>query len=293
VIAVILALLAAAGNAVASVLQGRVARNAPAADAFRPRLVLDLLRRPMWLGGIGSLTVAFGLQAAALSQGGLALVQPVLTTELPFTMVLLALSSAGGLRAVPWGSVALLSAGLAVLLAAAAPAEGSRSPGLVPWLLAGGCGAVAVAGLVVAARLLHGAVRAVLLGIAASVGFAFTAAVMKAATGRLAEGLAELVSSWQVYAVLVCGLASLFLLQNALQAGSLVAAQPALTVTDPVVSIVLGVALFADQVRTGLWMAPEAVGVALLLLGSVGLARSPVFQRNVTQGRGDPGGGEG
>ncbi|MEV4327486.1 hypothetical protein AB0J37_35055 [Microbispora rosea] len=86
-IAVVLALLAAAANAVASVLQRRAARRAPADEAFRPGLIWDLVRRPTWLGGIGALIAGFLLQAAALTSGGLALVQPLLVAELPITML--------------------------------------------------------------------------------------------------------------------------------------------------------------------------------------------------------------
>src|SRR4051794_20115344 len=89
-IAVPLALLAAVCNAVASVLQRKAARSAPASEAFRLALMWDLIRRPAWLLGILALIGGFVFQATALGFGGLALVQPLLVVELPVTMVIAA-----------------------------------------------------------------------------------------------------------------------------------------------------------------------------------------------------------
>ncbi|WP_019633009.1 DMT family transporter [Actinomadura atramentaria] len=279
-IATLLALLAAASNAFASVLQRRAARTVPAAHAFRLRLFLDLLRTPAWLGGIGALLGAFLLQAAALSQAGLTLIQPVLSAELPFTMILLGLLPPRDLARVPWRSVGLLTAGLVGLLAAAAPREGSRSPGAWSWVLAGAACAGGVALLVLAALVARGAARGVLIGIASSVVFAFTAALMKEVTELFGDGITAVVTSWELYGMVVGGLAALFLLQNALQSGTLVAVQPALTVSDPVASILLGIGLFGERIRTGPWVALEVLGVALILAGSIGLSRSPMLQEH-------------
>ena len=57
------ALLAAALNAAASVLQRRAARDEPDEREFSLRLLLDLVRRPAWFAGIGCVVVGFGAQA--------------------------------------------------------------------------------------------------------------------------------------------------------------------------------------------------------------------------------------
>ncbi|MFG1851102.1 DMT family transporter [Actinomadura geliboluensis] len=276
-IPVVLALLAGASNALASVLQRRVAKAAPEADAFKFALILDLLRSPMWLGGIGALIAAFVLQAAALSIAGLSLVQPLLAVELPFTMILIALLPPRGLTRVPWTAVVLLSVGLAVLLFALSPDEDYHLPSGPAWIIATTGTVGCVAALVTLSRLIRGPVRAVLLGVTTSIGFALTAAFMNTATRDFERGLRAVVTSWQLYAMALAGLASLFLLQNALQSGSLVAVQPALTISDPVASIILGVYLFGEDVRGGPWVLLEAAGMALLLLGSIGIARSPLL----------------
>jgi drug/metabolite transporter (DMT)-like permease len=108
VIPVVLALLAAVANAAASNLQRLAARTVPDSKAFRFSLIVALIRHPVWLGGIAALIAGFVFQAAALSQGPLALVQPVLITELPFTMLFLSTKLAPRV----WLAMAVMAVGL-------------------------------------------------------------------------------------------------------------------------------------------------------------------------------------
>ncbi|WP_182908564.1 DMT family transporter [Microbispora sp. H13382] len=278
-IAVVLAVLAAAANAVASVLQRRAARAAPAAEAFRPGLIWDLVRRPTWLGGIAALIAGFLLQAGALTSGGLALVQPLLVAELPITMLVAGWMFRVRLDPKTWLAVGLLTAGLAGFLAAASPTPGHRLPGLLTWVISAGVTIGLLACCVTAAIALGGAARAVLLGMAAGLGFAYTAVLMKRTVDELPAGARTLAGSWSLWAMVAAGLCSLFLLQNALHSGPLVAVQPALTVTDPVASTAYGVAMFGEDIRTGPWVVPELTGMALILYGSVLLSRYAPLRR--------------
>ncbi|MEU8267227.1 DMT family transporter [Sphaerisporangium sp. NPDC049002] len=280
-IAVVLALLAAASNAVASVLQRRAARSVPVRPGFRRALILTLVRRPVWLGGIAALIGGFLFQAAALSAGGLVLVQPVLVSELPFTMVLLSFVFHVKLGRRSWLAVAAMSAGLAVFLAGAAPGPGRHVPSSAEWVMAAIATIGTVIGLVIVGQALTGAARAAALGVATGVGFAFTATFIKRSTTILREDPAALATSWELYAMVAMGLFSLFLLQNALQSGSLVAAQPALTISDPVASILYGTTMFGEHVRTGPWVLPEATGIGLIIYGSFLLAQSPALRTRV------------
>lgn len=101
---------------------------------------------------------------------------------------------------------------------------------------------------------------------------------MKDAMARLsdADGWVELLKAWQLYGTAAAGVGSLFLLQNALQAGTLVAVQPMLTLGDALISILYGVTLFGETLRTGWWLVPELAALALVGLGCVELARSPL-----------------
>jgi drug/metabolite transporter (DMT)-like permease len=273
-IAVLFALLAAASNAVASVLQRRAARSEPEEFAFRPALLWDLIRRPVWLGGIGALIGGFLLQALALSRGGLALVQPLLVAELPLTMLLIARVSRVRLDRRTWLAIGAMTVGLAGFLGAASPRPGHRTPSVLHWLIAATVTLGVIVAVVVLAKQASGAARTALLGVTAGIGFAFTAAFMKATTNLLDKGIAVLLTTWQPYAMVAAGVGSLFLLQNALQSGTLVAAQPALTIADPVASILYGIMMFGEGVRAGPWVTAELAGFGLILYGSIRLSQS-------------------
>ncbi|GAA1023420.1 hypothetical protein Aple_089190 [Acrocarpospora pleiomorpha] len=138
-IAVIFALLCAASNATASVLQRREARTMPLTMAFRPSLIWALLRRPAWLGGVAALIAGFLFQATALSFGGLALVQPLLVAELPLTMIGISLILNVTVDRQSWLATAALTGGLALFLLTAAPSSNSRAViSADEWALAGG-----------------------------------------------------------------------------------------------------------------------------------------------------------
>ena len=92
----------------------------------------------------------------------------------------------------------------------------------------------------------------------------------------LDQGPAAFFSTWQLYGVAVAGVGSLFLLQNALQAGTLAASQPMLTVGDALISITYGVMLFHEQLRLGWFLIPEIVSLALIVVGYIEIAKSPV-----------------
>jgi drug/metabolite transporter (DMT)-like permease len=276
--AALLAVLAAACNAASSVLQRRAALSVPPELGLRPALFAALLRNPVWLWGIGMLIAGFGFQASALSTGGIALVQPVLVIELPFTMIILSWAFGAHLDGRSWLAIGALSAGLASFLAAAAPSAGRWSPDATGWVVATAVTAGAVAALVAVAAAARGSARAVALGVAAGVGFAFTATLIKECTSIAREDPGALPVSWPLYAMVTAGLCSLYLLQNALHSGTLVVAQPALTVSDPIAGVLYGTLMFGEQIRAGAWIALEAAGAGLVMYGVIVLARSPLIR---------------
>ncbi|MBD0421283.1 DMT family transporter [Streptomyces sp. TRM S81-3] len=278
VLTVVLALFAALSNAAASVLQ----RHAAAQDGddgggarSAVRSMLRLVRDRYWVAGAALLAVTTVLQAAALSVGSLAVVQPLMATELLFTLMVGSMVFHRRPDPRTWLAFVALAVGLALFLGAAAPSAGhdTASPDL--WLWAGVALSGMVTGLVLAGRLVRGSPRAALFGLASAVSFGGTAALLKEVTGRLPQGVGAVLSQWPPYATAVVGVISFVLLQSALRAGSLAASQPALTLGDALTSVALGWALFGEQIGLGVRVLPELVGVALIGVGSVGLARAP------------------
>ncbi|MFI0816559.1 DMT family transporter [Streptomyces sp. NPDC021098] len=282
---VLLALLSALGNGAASVLQRRAAmdqeREAPGDDGGGAgqalRHLLRLLRRPYWLAGGAAMVVSAVAQVGALAVGRLSVVQPLLVSELLFTLVVGSLVFRRRPGGRTWLAFVMLAAGLALFLVAADPSHGHATARNGLWLPAGVVLALVVGALALAARALRGAARAAVLGCATAVGFACTAALIKEFTGRFGGGVAAVFTGWPLYAVCVVGLLSFLLLQSTLRAGTLAASQPALTLGDALVSIALGWVLFGERVELGLRLLPEAVGMGLMAAGIVGLTRSPAM----------------
>lgn len=273
---VLFAVCAAASNAVGTVYQRKAARLAPAEETMRLALLGDLVRRPVWLLGICGLIGGFLFQAAALHFSMLTVVQPIVVSELPLTLLLGALVFHSRVDREAVGGTVAISAGVAAVLIATAPRPGHAATTL-SWLLASALSVTIGASLVGAGLRVTASRRAALFGAAAGLGFGFTAALMNSALHRINHGLGGLFTAWQLYAMIAVGITSVFVTQNALQAGPLAAAQPSITTCDPLSSIIYGVLVFGEQLRGGLWIIPTAAGALLVLAGSLLLSRSSLI----------------
>ncbi|HEX6454027.1 MAG TPA: DMT family transporter [Trebonia sp.] len=273
-ISVVFAVLTALANGAASVLQRQAARSLPQQQAFHLSLFGYLLRHKVWLAGVAMVAVAALCQGAALATGPLARVQPIFIIELPFSLLLASLRARRRLPSLTWGAVALVTIGLAGGLAAAGPSGGGTHAPPHLWIPALAITACLEAALIIAGIRLRGNPRAAALGLAAGIGYALTAALMKSALANLARGPLPFFTSWQLYGTAIAGVGALFLFQNSLQAGHLAAAQPPLTLGDALCSIAYGVILYGETARAGGWLAAEIIAIALAAAGSVELSRS-------------------
>ncbi|WP_035803299.1 DMT family transporter [Kitasatospora mediocidica] len=280
VAAVLFALLTTLSNALATVLQRKAARRVPAADGLRWSLITRLMRQRVWLAGIAAVGAAACFQALALANGPLSVVQPVFVLELPAALLLAGVILHRRLAADVWRATACITVGLGIALWAASPSEGHAGDAVPAgrWLLVLVCCLSAAAALTaLAAARGPGPVRAASLALAAAVCYALTAALLKTSALRWeADGAAGFFAAWQTYGFAVVGVAALFLLQNALQSGSLVFSQPALTLGDAGTSVALGMVLYGERIRGGWWALVELAGAGLILAGLVMLSRSPL-----------------
>jgi drug/metabolite transporter (DMT)-like permease len=290
----LLAMLAACANAGSSVLQRKANREVPGKENLSPRLIWSLAHQPAWFGGVLAITVGFVLQAAALGNGQLSVVEPLLVLELPATLILASWVFRSRLGRREWACVAVMAVALAGMLYTLSPSAGQTSQvRWYTWLVAVGVN-LAVIGVLVAfgrrgpagsgpghagrGRTKKGGARqAALLGVAAGSAFGLTAALMKAMTGTFADGIGALLTHWELYGMIATGVLGMFVLQSAMNAGRLLAVQPGLTLSDPIVSVLWGVLVFGERVRTG-WFAVLAAVSALVLAAAVlVLIRSPLL----------------
>ncbi|MBT3163815.1 DMT family transporter [Streptomyces sp. Vc74B-19] len=277
---VLFALGAALSNALATVLQRKAALTVPRSDTLRAGLIFDLLRRPVWLVGIVAVVTAGVCQAVALATGPITIVQPLFVLELPLALVIATAVLRGGLSRTGWVAVCTVVAGLAVVLFAASPGGNRTQVPMSHWIPALIVCTAAIAALVLAAlRRPEGRGRAACFGLAAAIGYATTAALMKTSMHTLDDGgAAAFFTAWQTYGFALFGVCALFFLENAMQSGPLVASQPALTLGDAGVSLALGIIVFAEYVRTGWWLVPQILGAALIAAGVLALSRLPLAQ---------------
>jgi drug/metabolite transporter (DMT)-like permease len=274
----VLALTAALANAVTSILQRMGVEDAPEDSTLRLSLLTHAVRRGVWLLGFAVMIGSFLCQAVALHLGDLSQVQPILTIELLLLVLILGTWFRFRITSREWVGAFAAAGGLAGFLIAAQPMSGTAAPTNLGWLVTGCICAGVVAATVVLALRGPRWWRAAMFGAAGAVGFAFTAALIKSVGEVVAADWAQMFVHWQTYALAACGLASVFLAQNAFHAGPIAASQTALVMVDPLASLAIGIGLFGDNLRTsGAYGPLEALSLLIMFVGAVSLAQSPLI----------------
>jgi drug/metabolite transporter (DMT)-like permease len=273
----IFALAAAIANALTSIFQRIGVEDAPADSTLTLSLMRHALRRAIWLGGFALMILSFLCQAIALHFGQLSEVQPVLTLELLFLVFVLAVWFRFSVGSREYFGALAAGSGLAGFLVFADPQAGTALPPSWEWAVAAlACGGAMTLAVALARRGPR-AWRAAMFGTASGIGFAFTAALIKAVGDYFARDWVSIFERPQTAGLVVFGLASVFLAQNAYHAGPIVASQSTIVLVDPLVSILIGVGLFGDNLRTsGAWGPLEAISLLLLFAGAFWLLQSPL-----------------
>src|ERR1700754_391312 len=275
VIAVPDALLGAAGFGLASASKQRATHEVSVTPTLSPRLIVDLLARPMWLLGLVATIVALFFQIVALAFGPRAVVQPLLGTRAGFGAVFSALISGHRPDPLILLGALLCAAGLSTFLLLARPTAGSTDGDFD--LLAGLPLAIALTVVVVgcifyAATVQHHVSRVLALALATGVLYGITAGLMKVITGQLRVGLDEPFRHPVLYIVCIIGPIGFLLSQNTFQAGQLVApAVAVITSVDPVVGVLIGVGWLGEELDTSpAQLAGECIA-GVVVLGSIAL----------------------
>jgi hypothetical protein len=249
-IAVVTAVAAALVLGISSVADQRSTKRVKPARSGSPRILLDLVRQPLWLTAIGANLVGFALQVVALDFGSLALVQPLLVCDLVFAVLISRYLARrrgdqlpGGRRSglAVFTGVSAAAAGVAGFLVVGRPSGGHADVkfdvlaplaiGLV--VVAGGC-------LAVAARYQN--LRPLALALACGVNYGVAAFAVKLVTTEFGGGPDKVFTNWPIYVLAVVGPVGFILNQDAFQQGTFLApVQAIITTADPVISIGLGV----------------------------------------------------
>jgi drug/metabolite transporter (DMT)-like permease len=263
------------------VLQQSAAQQVPASDFMHLRLVADLLRKPRWLAGIG--TMIFGQLMSAWVVGHLilAVYEPLLTTNLLVALILAWPLSRQRLTVSEiTGAVILLGGVIALSAAQSVPSAHDTVGSPRYWPYCGMAVALFVFGLAGAARRRPGVARAVFAGIAAGLVFS----LQDALTRRVVDAyihlhqVIALLANWPVYCLVAAGATGLWLMQNAFSSAPLHVSLPAISATEPVCGIVLGIIVFREKVPVSPGMiALQCAGLVALVAGVVMVAQAPTL----------------
>jgi Magnesium transporter NIPA len=267
------AVAGAASFGLASAVQQRATKQVPTTGTLDPRLILELIHRPVWVLGMATVIVGLSLQLVALAFGPLVLVQPLLVTGVLFGAVFSALLAHRRVdRLVVLGSLGCV-AGLSAFLVLVRPTGASTQLANNGWALlplAIALGVIVLGCLAVAARF-SGAVHVAALAAATGVLYGLTAGLMKVVTGQFrAGGFVEPFSHPVLYVVCAVGPMGFLLSQNTFQQGTLIApALAIITIVDPLVGVAIGVNWLGEQVDSSPpALAGQAIS-AVVLIGSV------------------------
>lgn len=275
------AALAAMGNALANVMQRKSSLEQPAGERFGLHVLWNLIRSHTWQLGFAGLVGSFVLQAVALGFGQLAAVEPIITLEVPLTLLVASRTFGARLRHTEWTGIFLMTFGMIALVAMLRPQPGDETNvGSMVYAAAGGATAATIIALIVLS-LRGGAIwRTACLGASAGTSFGLTATFIKETIAQADDrGVIGVVTTWQTYVAIGFGIGGLVLMQWALHIGPLLAAQPGFTLLDPMVSIMWGVLVFDETTRSGLWLVPATLGAVLVGVGVVVLAHSPLLEQ--------------
>jgi drug/metabolite transporter (DMT)-like permease len=229
--------------------------------------------------GFSGMVASFLLQAVALGLGQLSAVEPIITLEVPLTLLVASRVFRAGIGRAEWSGIWTMTAGMIVLIAALDPQPGNESNiSHTLYGMAGGATVAFIVALLVAAQRGPTMWRTALLGAAAGSSFGLTATFIKETTAELSRhGVVGVVTTWQTYAAAGVGIAGVVIMQWAMHTGPLLAAQPGFTLMDPLVSILWGVLVYNETTRTGAWVVPAVLGALAIGVGVVMLARSPLL----------------
>ena len=274
-LAVVLALGAAAVFGTATALQHRAASGVTHAEVASGRMLARLLRRRSWLLGIALSGVAFALHVAALHEGPLRVVQPIVVTTTVFAVFVRAGldRSRPDLAEIAWAVVTC--AGLTLFVTSASVPVPHHPPGPREAALF-----VVVAALLAASAFMFSrstevpARRGFLLGVAAGILYGLTAGLIKLSTSFPEPGLAAVLGHWPVWLVAPAGLTAFTLSQRAYQATRLSVSVPVLNMMDVLVAVSFGAIVFGDRLFTtpGRLLA-EVAGVTMMAVGVWRLVR--------------------
>ena len=261
------ALIAAVLFGAGSIVQTIAARNVPLTAGASHRLVVGLVRQPIFLASIALNLSGFVFHLIALRTIPLFLAQAGIAASLAVTALLAMHFFNDPLGRRDWTAVGAICVGLAVLATSAGSVgDTEQSDGFVVGVYAA---LVVISACAVVASRFHGAGATAVLGLIAGFGFAGVSVC-----ARLLPDLelSTVIESPATYALGLSGGLAFLIYSLALQRGSVTGATGPMIVTQTVTPALIGVIWLDDAIRSGWWV-PAIISFVVTAAGAVALAR--------------------
>jgi drug/metabolite transporter (DMT)-like permease len=270
-----LALLAAFFFGLATVLEQKGAMEESEDGALHPGFLARLVRKPVWLAGVGADALGYGAQAAALGIGRLVAVQPLLVASVVFALPLGAKITHQHIgRREILGASAVCS-GLIVFRFVSTPYGGRNDATPEAWVVGAAVIGDLAALLVLASLGRSPSVRATLLGIAAGMLLGgLVAALTKSTVDLFDDGVDAVFGDWHIYTLAGVALVGFLLAQASLQTGALAPAMTSETVLEALAGVAVGIFVLNERLdQSPAETVVSLLGLALMVTGLLVLSR--------------------
>lgn len=271
--AAFLAALSAVFFALAAALQQRgqfsLARSGKAVKGAAQ--LVRLLTVPVWLLGTLVLFAGYGTQGAALDRGKLVVVQPLLVTTIVWALPLGHwLTHQSVVRRQVLGAFVVV-VGLALFILVGDPDTGVDNASGQEYVIATlAISAVVVVLLMWLRSQSAPALRAAVLGVCAGLYFGLSATFSKPVINDLHVSVGQAAGDWRTWALLGFGFLAFLIQQMSLATGQLAPAMAAVSVSNPAISVLLGILLFEERLtRPGWHVLVAALALIASLAGAV------------------------
>jgi drug/metabolite transporter (DMT)-like permease len=273
---IVLAIVAAFLFAVAATFQQRGALELGVSGEGLKSFV-KLAGSSWWLGGTAALLVGYVAQAIALDRGRISIVQPLLVSTVVFALPLGYFVTSQVVTFRQGVGAAVVVAGLAFYAVFGRPASGKDYAPNDEWAV---CllivGAVCAALMVGAGRSGGGLRKAAFIGVVAGVLFGLSACLTKPTLETLHDdGVLGVLGTWELYGLAFAGIAAFVLQQISLAEGFLATSVATVSVSNPIVSVLIGVVLFDERLEDPAWHKVVAfVGLGLAAVGAIAISKA-------------------
>jgi drug/metabolite transporter (DMT)-like permease len=269
-VAAFLALVSAVFFALAAALQQRgqfaLARDGNAVQGVGG--LARLIAVPVWLAGTAILLCGYATQGAALDRGKVIVVQPLLVTTIVWALPLGHWLTQQNVNRRQVLGAAVVVVGLALFILVGDPDQGVNNAPTRDFVIAALAISAVVAALLIWLRSKTApALRAAVYGVCAGLYFGLSAMFTKPVLDDLHVSVADAAGDWRTWALLGFGFVAFLIQQLSLATGQLAPAMAAVSVSNPAISVILGILIYEERLTRPGWHVVVAFAALLAALG--------------------------